>query len=353
MEKEARPVKKRRNPLLVVLFVLFQAGVIAYTAVVEFGKRPPEDTALEFASHGWLYLLAAVFCLVAAYGADTAKNLLMMRALGERVSFRTALETAAIGRYYDAVTPSGAGGEPMQMWWLHRNGYSAGAAGAMPIVSFLTNQIGFVLLAGVTFLLWKPEEPESIRYFAYLGLLLLLTMPTLIALFTFFPAGARRVVTGGIRFLAKLRLIRDPDALEARAMRTLAGYHDSMALIAGDRRLLTLLLLSVAHRIAMCSIPYFVLLSLDGHGSYVNAAAMTVYIYAAVILMPTPGHSGAAEGIFYLAFSETDAQGVFWAMLLWRLLTVSAAILGGVLTHSLDIGRKRPEKEDPPGEAER
>ena len=352
MEKEARPVKKRRNPLLVVLFVLFQAGVIAYTAIVEFGKRPPEDTALEFASHGWLYLLAAVLCLAAAYGADTAKNLLMMRALGERVSFRTALETAAIGRYYDAVTPSGAGGEPMQMWWLHRNGYSAGAAGAMPIVSFLTNQIGFVLLAGVTFFLWKPEEPESIRFFAYLGLLLLLAMPTLIALFTFFPAGSRRVVTGVIRLLAKLRLVRDPDALEARAMHTLAGYHDSMALIAGDRRLLTLLLLSIAHRIAMCSIPYFVLLALDGHGSYINAAAMTVYIYAAVILMPTPGHSGAAEGMFYLAFSETDAQGVFWAMLVWRFLIVSAAVLGGVLTHSLDVGRKRPEKDPPPdGEA--
>ena len=68
MEKETRPQRKKANPLLVILFVLFQAGVIAYTAVVEFGKRPPEDTALEFAEHGWLYLLAGILCLAAAAG---------------------------------------------------------------------------------------------------------------------------------------------------------------------------------------------------------------------------------------------------------------------------------------------
>ena len=78
--------------------------------------------------------------------AETGKLLLMMRRLGERVSLRAALETAALGRYYDCVTPSGAGGQPFQIWYLRAGGYSAGAAAAMPLLGFFTRQTGLVIL---------------------------------------------------------------------------------------------------------------------------------------------------------------------------------------------------------------
>ena len=48
--------------------------------------------------------------------------------------------------------------------------------------------------------------------------------------------------------------------------------------------------------------------------AYGPVLALTVYLHAAVVLIPTPGNAGAAEGLFYLIFSSEGAEGVFWAL---------------------------------------
>ena len=45
------------------------------------------------------------------------------------------------------ITLSGAGGQPFQILWLHRHGYSDGASSAMTISGYITMQAGFILLA--------------------------------------------------------------------------------------------------------------------------------------------------------------------------------------------------------------
>ena len=115
-------------------------------------------------------------------------------------------------------------------------------------------------------------------------------------------------------------------------MATLSEYHDSFRILAGHRGLpLLLLLLSAVFRLSFCSIPFFVLRSMGSGGSFWTVLALSVYLQAAAVLVPTPGNAGAAEGLFYVIFSSTGSEGVFWAMLIWRLFVFYFFLAAGAL----------------------
>ncbi|MBO7364037.1 MAG: flippase-like domain-containing protein, partial [Lachnospiraceae bacterium] len=131
---------RKKKKIWTILFVLINIAVIAATAVNEFSGQKGSLTALRFTPRAWLYLGCTAACLAVLMCAEALKYLLMMRSLKEKVSFRLAFETAALGKYYDCITPSGAGGQPFQILWLHRHGYSDGAASAMTITGYVTMQ---------------------------------------------------------------------------------------------------------------------------------------------------------------------------------------------------------------------
>ena len=103
-EVPAVPEKpKSSNKLLkrigIVLFVILNAAVIYFTASSEFSKKAPAP--IHFSFTNILFLLGGILCLVVVLGCETVKYMLMMRHLGEKVSFRHAFSTAALGKYYD------------------------------------------------------------------------------------------------------------------------------------------------------------------------------------------------------------------------------------------------------------
>ena len=327
--------QSRKKRIWTALFVLFNIAVIAATAWNEFSDSPEGAIDFTFSEHALLYLGCTGLCLAAVLGAESLKYLLMMRSLGEKVSFRIAFETAALGKYYDCITPSGAGGQPFQILWLRRHGYSDGAASAMTISGYITMQAGFILLALGVFVTWRSVELEAIRYTAYFGLLLFSLIPCLLALFSFRPKDVRRFISAVIRLLGKVKLVKKPEEATGNVLGMLDNYHSSFSAIAKDKAtLICLFALSLVYRIALCSMPFFVLKMFDVPVDFFTIFATTIYIYASITLVPTPGNAGAAEGAFYLVFSPIGTDGVFWAMLIWRLfcfysfIAVGAGIYG-------------------------
>ena len=138
MNENAGVKERKKKKLWTVLFVLINLAVIAATPVNEFSGNTGGSAERRFSKHALLYLGCTGICLAVLFFAESLKYLLMMKSLGEKVSFRVAFETAALGKYYDCITPSGAGGQPFQILWLHRNGYSDGASGAMTVTGYVT-----------------------------------------------------------------------------------------------------------------------------------------------------------------------------------------------------------------------
>ena len=330
--KKKSKLKKRIG---IVLFVLLNAGVLFYTAMLDFSKDRPKFQGPPFGWNNILYLCGALLCLVLVLGAETTKYVLMMRHLKEKVSVRTAFETAALGKYYDCITPSGAGGQPFQIWHLHTKGYSTGASAAMPLSGFFTMQFGFVILALFVMIFNNGAiDAIGIKITAYIGAVAYTIVPVMIIISAVAPKIAMRIVAFFVNIGAKLHIVKNPRAVIIKAVRALSNYSHSIKKITAHKGLLVvLLLLSVLFQCSLCSLPYFVIHIFGGDLSYFQALSMCVYIYAAISIVPTPGNSGAAEGSFYLLFSQLNTSDLFWAMLVWRFLCYYSFILIGVLVY--------------------
>ncbi len=334
---------KGKNKLVkrigIILFVLLNAAVIYFTASSEFSKKAPPP--IKFSFTNILFLLGGILCLIVVLGSETLKYMIMMRHLGEKVSFRHAFSTAALGKYYDCITPSGAGGQPFQIYYLHSQGYSGGAASAMPLSGFFTMQFGFVILCLFAFIFgnsaMNATGQTGIKITAYFGAIAYTVVPVMIIISGVAPKIAMRIVAFFVRIGAALHIVKKPNHTIMKSVRSLNNYSVSIKRITKDKGLLTkLLILSTIFQLAMCSMPFFAVRTFDGDLNYFDALFMCIFIQAAISLIPTPGNAGAAEGSFYIVFSSLGTAGTFWAMLIWRFLCYYSFIVIGVLIYGFN-----------------
>ena len=334
---------EKKYTILWFFFFAVNIIIIAVIAYREFHGKD-HDTGLVLGERGILFLLCGLLCLLIIFLTETEKCRLIMRGLGEKISVKAAFETIALGRYFDALMPTGGGGQPFQIYWLTVNGYKPKTAAAIPATYFITRQAASIFLTVLTFLLCRDAVSPAIRYAAYAGLFFCCIIPVTEFCFSLNPKAITALINFLIRLGTKLRLIRNPETASEKAIHTLQQYHEGFVLIAGNRMLsVELLALSLICRIALCCMPYFVLRTLGCSVTFLQVFAATVYIYSAVTLIPTPGNSGVSEGTFYLVFSEAGTSGIFWAMLLWRLLCYYSFLLTGLLIFGGRVSEKPPK----------
>ncbi|MGI6072236.1 MAG: lysylphosphatidylglycerol synthase transmembrane domain-containing protein [Lachnospiraceae bacterium] len=336
--EEDRKRKRRSRIIWTVIFFIVNGGVIAYIAINEFSREHPDPLGYKFHFSNVMFIVAGFLCIFLALAFETVKYVVMMDGLGEKISIRTAFETAALGKYYDSITPTGAGGQPFQIYYMHKQGYDVGVSAAMPLAAFLFMQLAFVLLAILTFI-FKGDAVETIaiRIPAFVGIIFYSAVPFFIILFAISDKIAKKPVLFFIKTGAKLRLIKNAEKKTASVLNTFEKYQESIKLIARKKNLIVkLFILSFLYQLAICSIPFFVLHAYRGTGSYIDILAMTVFIYCAITIIPTPGNSGAAEGSFYLIFSQLDYSGLFWGMLIWRFICYYTFIIIGALIYGFN-----------------
>ncbi|MBQ3416718.1 MAG: flippase-like domain-containing protein [Ruminococcus sp.] len=346
-EEEPKKHSKLKKRLGIALFIAFNAVVLYFTAKDEFTKEHTAYTE-PFGIANILFILGGVLCLAVVLLSETFKYMLMMKHLKEKVSFRVAFETAALGKYYDCITPSGAGGQPFQIYHLHANGYSDGAASAMPLSGFFTMQFGFVILAIVVFIFNNNAIGSAIgiKITAYIGAVAYTIVPIMIIISAIAPKIAMKIVAFFVKLGAKMHLVKKPNHTIMKAVKGLNNYSVSLKAITNSKGLLAqLLILSTIFQIAIACMPFFAVHTFGGNIDFFQSASMCVYIYAAITIVPTPGNSGAAEGSFYIIFSTLNTSGVFWAMLVWRFLSYYSFIVIGLLIYGCKALEKILQKK--------
>ncbi len=355
MDRLSKPLTdnkaKRRRRIGLIASLLINLAIVAYIAVREYRGNTAGAGHVSMRDINLLFLLPGVACFFLAAWADIRKCRLMLVKAAGKDDRRGATECTLLGKYYDNITPFGAGGQPFQMAYLKRRGYDAGTSGAVPVVSFLTQQIAFILIAGIVFIANRDvlDKILLIRITAYIGLGMYALLPVCLLLFAVFPKPVLAVIRGAVRLGAALRLVRDREKTERNVTNVLNDYLKYMRLFCGKPgTFIGLILLSCVYQGAILSIPFFMLRAFGGSGSWWTTFSLVVYIYAAITIIPTPGNSGAAEGSFYAVFATLGEGMLFWAMISWRILVYYSWLLCGILVMAFgSVFRKREEKRSP------
>ncbi|MCH5159793.1 MAG: flippase-like domain-containing protein [Clostridiales bacterium] len=338
-----QPSRKKRVTKIVftALVILVILAVIAFTAVSDFsGENVSLSRVVEMIGENWYYLLILLGLFASTIIAEAVKFFIMIRKTTGRYMFGTAFTCAALGKFYDYVTPFGSGGQPFQIYYLSKHGVDGGPAGAIPIGSMFLIQFTFFVCAIVSFIVGVSTEivPLYIQIIAYFGSFCYISVSLFLVVFSFLPKAGHKVIAWGVKVLTKLRICKNPDKWIAKGNNAIDNNKKNMGIIFHSKRVLIIgTLLSFVFNIAQCSMPYFTLLLFDAvtpsWSLWFDITRVTFFIYCAITIVPTPGNSGAADGTFYGLFSRvlTVAGTCFTGMMIWRVFSFYSYILLGVL----------------------
>lgn len=335
------PKKKRWN----VLSAVFMVALIAVTLVLLFRDTSISEVwaAVQSADPYWL-LAALGAALFASVMFGVALHLALRVLYGRPISLLRNIGFGMIGQYYTAITPAGAAGQPMQLYYMLAYGVDVSYASLALLLVNAAHQVVVLLVPSLLFPFRASLILNNLGAFLWFFLFGAIVNIALI-LFLFFAMFskhfAQNLVSRVIGLLSKLRIIKNAEKATARAAEQIRRYRNGAVvfrnhpwLLAGE--LLSYLLLLGAQFV----IPYFIYraFGLNGFGM-VDFVVLQSVLYLAVCFLPIPGSAGASESGFVTIFRVLFQSALIVpAMLLSRMASFYVIlIVSGVVSLAMQL----------------
>jgi len=295
----------------------------------------------------WLILGIGVFIIKNI--ADTFAYFVLIKNTTGENRFWLSLKVALIGKYGDNVTPMATGGQPFQIYLLHKYNIELAKAASIPLTRIVVKVMAYDVTMLFFFIFFPQAGSGVIKTIAYVGIGINMILPVTITIFTIKMNWARGLTEWGLKLGHKLKLVKDIDKERGywtKKVDDMLGsikYFNSYPVI-----FFSVFFLSIIDMLCLASIPFFVYKSFGGVSfSWLFIMVSTMYVISSSLLAPTPGTSGAAEASFYTIFYKIITGGlVFYGLITWRILTFYSFLLIGILLLIYESFFKKKSKID-------
>lgn len=288
--------------------------------------------------YGTLTLVAILLILL----IDAAKYFIALSATTQKAHPLISVKVALLGRYYDNVTPFATGGQPMQIYYLHKKGFSGGLSAAVVFIKYAFNTCAWLFVAAFAMIfgassLSKVSTGGFLQITGWIGWCVNALLPLFIFGFVIFPKFSMKLTEWLIRIGHKLRIVKNKDAAIEKAFDVVRDFRSSFAIMAHHPLEFILLSLSCIAELSLTfALPFFIMKAFGGLGAEAGLAvlievmALNAYATFASSVIPTPGNSGAIESTITMAFSSIANSILIWVVFFWRFATYYLYILIGV-----------------------
>lgn len=330
-------------------FGLLSVGLSAAILIYAIGWRSNTRDLLTAARDiSPVWLLAAITCMLIYWILDGMILHILARLKYKKFGIFKSLSISMTGFVYNALTPFATGGQPMQIADMARKGVRAGDAGSYITMKSILYQGCLTLYAMLSVSITFRFFSHRVSHFTFLvivGLLLNLLFISVVMLVCLNGKLSAAIAENILRFLARLKIIRQPDKLRDRILKQVELFHHNAASLCRPGRAQGLALVyTAAQLIFLYSIPYCLYRSFHLSGAtilYMVAAQAIINMITAFI--PMPGASGAAEGSFYLFFTLFfSGLTLLPAIFLWRAITYYSCLLAGGLMKTMEMLKAKP-----------
>ena len=148
MKKEKSKVKK--TLLNIALFLL----LIILTFWLILKDQNTEEIMLAVDKAKKQYLLIGMVAMTIFISCEAINVRRILKGLGEKTTFFKNLKYALIGFFFSAITPAATGGQPMEIYYMHKDGISVANSTLALLVQLMSLQI-VNLSIGITSVLFN------------------------------------------------------------------------------------------------------------------------------------------------------------------------------------------------------
>lgn len=318
-----------------------------------------------------IWLLPGVGAMALFFVCEGANIGRSLRLVGHNISRTDEIRYAMAGFFFSSITPSASGGQPMQLYFMHKDGLplshsslallteltSFQAAAATLALAGLVCQRGSVLAAGSGMGASAGASTAAgpgaglaaaggILTTAVLAAGILISAAVLVfLLFMIFSPSAARIAISPVLWLTDKINPQNAATVRIRLLRGICEYRRaSLYITKNPCAIAKIFLTSVIQLLACFSITFCICRSLGITGIYwAEVTLCQAALYVAVSTLPLPGAVGVTEGGFAVIFASLippELMGV--AIILSRFISfalplvasgIGTLLLGGMPEH--------------------
>lgn len=303
--------------------ILFFIVITSITLYMVFFQQNPKALFGEIAKIDKEYL---VFCLLLGMGFVCMEGIMIQRvllSLGEDGRFCRSIGYSFIGFFYSGITPSATGGQPMQLYYMCKDGHKGtNATVALMIVGLFYKAVMVVVGIGIV-LCFRGQIDRLLgnyQWFYWLGLLLNSLVVAVVVLLLVLPRIMERCALLVMWIWNRWFPIKDWDGKKAKIHAFLQEYQEaSIHMRRNPGVLLQIFALTCLQRMMLFVIPLCIY---KGYGLSGTSSGWIVVLQAAICLavdlLPLPGGQGITEAIY-----RSVMTGVFGSQYLMSSLILS------------------------------
>jgi uncharacterized protein (TIRG00374 family) len=327
---------KRKISIIVSLILSFAIIII----ILKFTLNPDTFTYLSHGKIRYEFFFGAVGMSILYWSLWGMRLKILSSALDHdvKISLWESIKIVIANQFIAGITPSSAGGEPVRIHLLHKNGISTGEATAAVMAERLLDAIFILICVPFAFFVYQDLiEVEAVKLGLYLGITFFISLiiifiyaiknPNKLKSFLIFIARKAK------RFIPIDKWKKETHLIE-KITHEVDNFHRSMVFFRKERKkefiyagITTILFWSTGFLI-----PSMILLGM-GLDAYLIESYCAQILLVIIILMPTtPGSSGVAEAsaaFLYTPLINQSLLGVF--ILLFRFISYHLNLIVGAI----------------------
>lgn len=284
-------------------------------------------------------MLAFCFCLGEAMNIK-----IILEHIGYTIPMIQALKYALIGFFFSSITPSATGGQPMQIYAMHRDKIEVSHSSLALLIELTSFQVVTFFLGVVALCITNGDRVQEItlvRVMAVIGLLLNGMVIAFLVLAIFSNGFSNWICKISERLIFKIPILKEEKKQSAilSLKRHIVEYQQCAGLLRESMLILgKVIFVTTIQTICWFSVPYMVYLSLGQRvSSYGEVLVLQILVHLAASVIPLPGAVGVSENSFMMLFGTIYTTKMLGsAMLLSRglsfyfLVIISIVLLVGI-----------------------
>ncbi len=327
--------KNKLNSIINIILLIVSVGILVYFCINNNNLLQLME-AIPKLDHFWLMASAVAMFMSWLFDSLVLREILS-DVYHKKYSLFMAFKLTMTGQYFSAVTPLGAGGQPMQILYLTKQGLTAGSAISILVRKFLIYQSGMAIYSLITivskFSMFGFEVPGFITL-SLIGFISQCFIVGILILFYVNKDFTSKIIFTFCKILSKIKVIKDSEQLRKKTENQLNLFIENNNSMRKNKYLtLKLYLFTFLQFTSLFSVPFFIYKAFGYRGfPIIDMIATQAFVTMISSYTPLPGSAGTYEGSFIMLFRNFFGyDSLPLAMILCRLITYCSNIVVGFI----------------------
>ena len=210
-----------------------------------------------------------------------------------------------VGFFFSCITPSAGGGQPAQVYSMHKDGISSAISVPVMILVTITFKMVLILSGALVFLFRPPSiiaAIEPVIGWCILGMFLNVSFVTFYLLLIYRPGIVERLLQLCLRLWEKL-FQKNAEKHHETLRAYMEKYRGVAERFRSHRRMIVqVMLLTIVQRCILFSVTWLTIRAFGLQENFLRVIVLQSIISMSTDLLPLPGGMGASETLFLYIF---------------------------------------------------